>query len=521
MRRLILPLLLVVAAVGAFRYSEQRGERDVTAVATADLSSPTTPLLSARRLPELLDQPRALSEIERRLQEVALLSPPLSCLVAHGDDGVELLAHNAEVGLAPASVQKLVTASAVLRQFGPDARLRTVLAATAAPAGGVVDGNLYLIGGGDPLLHTDDYAATAATSYPHSRLEELADALVAVGVTQINGGIIGHAGRYDSEAQPGSWDPEGNLAQSGRTGPLSALMVNDGFAEFPATIEPDVFGTPAENSAIQAAAIFDDLLEARGVVVGGGAGVEPELPEGIVEVTALESLPMSDIVAEMLTFSDNTTAELLLKELGMVTAGEGTTDAGALAALETLGSQGIDVSTMRVADGSGLSPRNRLSCRSVIQILDEAGLDSMLGQGLAIGGRTGTLRDRYLQPPLRNVVHAKTGSLLNVSALAGFIETRPGGVASFAYIINLEPEIPESLRPLQDQVLSRLVEYPTGPPLENLVPLAPDRDPAAPYDSTTAGGEGTEGNQTDEGVAPEPTPGDGETDPGGGLGPDE
>ncbi len=519
MRRLVLPILLIVGSVMAFRYSDDRGEQTVTAVSSADVSSPTTPLLSARRVPEILDAPRAQAAIEGELLDIAGASPPLSCLIARDRDGVGLLSHQPDVGLIPASLQKLVTAAAVLDRVGPEARLRTVVGAAVPVVEGTLDGDLYLIGGGDPLLYTDDYEATFSTPVPHTSIEDLADAVVAAGITQINGGVVGNESRFDTIRQPGSWDDEGNLARDGFTGPLGALMINDGFESFPAVREPSSFPTPTGDPAVHAASVLDDLLEARGVVIAGGSRNEPELPTELVEVASIESLPMNEMVGEMLTFSDNTTAELLLKELGFVVGADGSTDAGALAALEILGAQGIDIATMRIDDGSGLSNRNRLSCRSISDILEAFGLDSDLGQGLAVSGAPGTLRERFRVASLRGAVHAKTGTLNSVTALAGFIETSRDQVVAFSYIINLEPEISPELFDLQEELMRILVGYPTGPSLEELDPLDPDREPAAPFVPGLGSG-GSDESDGEETADPTPTPTT-PPDEGEGLGPDE
>jgi D-alanyl-D-alanine carboxypeptidase/D-alanyl-D-alanine-endopeptidase (penicillin-binding protein 4) len=519
MRRLVLPILLIVGSVLAFRFSDDRGEQTVTAVSSADVSSPTTPLLSARRVPEILDGPRAQAVIEGDLLDIALVSPPLSCLVAVDRDGVELVAHQPDVGLIPASLQKLVTAAAVLDRIGPEARLRTVVGAEAAVVDGTLDGDLFLIGGGDPLLYTDEYAATFSTPVPHTSIAELADAVVAAGITEINGGIVGNDSRYDSLRQPSSWDPDGDLARDGFTGPLGALMINDGFEAFPPVREPNAFPTPAGDPAQHAAAEFDDLLEERGVVIAGGSRNEPEIPTTLVEVAGIESLPMNEIVGQMLTFSDNTTAELLLKELGFVVGADGSTDAGALAALEILGAQGIDIATIRIDDASGLSNRNRLSCRSITDILEAFELDSDLGLGLAVSGEPGTLSERFRTASLRGAVHAKTGTLNSVTALAGFIETTNDQVVAFSYIINLDPEITPELFELQDQLLQTLVGYPTGPSLDELDPLDSDREPAEPF--VPGLGSDDSAVSTDE-PAPDSTPTQGPPpDEGDGLGPDE
>src|SRR3546814_9931609 len=85
--------------------------------------------------------------------------PADTCLVVEGDEGEISVDHRGEVPLVPASTLKLLTGTAALEVLGPDHRYRTVIEAPAAPAGGVVQGDLVLVGGGDPLLASPDYAA--------------------------------------------------------------------------------------------------------------------------------------------------------------------------------------------------------------------------------------------------------------------------------------------------------------------------------------------------------------------------
>jgi D-alanyl-D-alanine carboxypeptidase/D-alanyl-D-alanine-endopeptidase (penicillin-binding protein 4) len=187
--------------------------------------------------------------------------------------------------------------------------------------------------------------------------------------------------------------------------------------------------------------------------------------------------------------------------------------------LEILGAQGIDIATIRIDDASGLSNRNRLSCRSITDILEAFELDSDLGLGLAVSGEPGTLSERFRTASLRGAVHAKTGTLNSVTALAGFIETTNDQVVAFSYIINLDPEITPELFELQDQLLQTLVGYPTGPSLDELDPLDSDREPAEPF--VPGLGSDDSAVSTDE-PAPDSTPTQGPPpDEGDGLGPDE
>ncbi|MGZ0229672.1 MAG: D-alanyl-D-alanine carboxypeptidase [Acidimicrobiales bacterium] len=307
MRRLLLPAILIAAAFLAFSIREDRGAQTPTAAASADIVSPGTPMLSARRIPDVLSEPRAFELVELDLQLVASQMPSLSCLVAHDADGRDLFSTQGQVGLAPASLQKLVTANAVLQHLGPDFTFRTAVMATSAPVDGVLEGDLFLIGGGDPLFHSEAYVASYPRAFPYTSADALADTLVGLGITTITGGVVANETRYDNLRQPTAWDGT-SLARDGNTGPLGAMMLNDGFVAFPAVREPGIFSTPAADPALHAAQAFDDLLEARAVTIRGGSRNVAELPAGLIEIANIESLPLIEIVDEMLTFSDNAPA---------------------------------------------------------------------------------------------------------------------------------------------------------------------------------------------------------------------
>ena len=126
----------------------------------------------------------------------------------------------------PASNMKLLTAAAALQVLGADYTFTTTASALAVD-GGVIGGDLYLVGGGDPLLHTPDWDG-ALIGYPVSEgatdLDELAGAIVAAGVTQISGRVLGDGSRYDDQLYQDEWGDDIRVLEAG---PLSALMVND------------------------------------------------------------------------------------------------------------------------------------------------------------------------------------------------------------------------------------------------------------------------------------------------------
>ena len=120
---------------------------------------------------------------------------------------------------------------------------------------------------------------------------------------------------------------------------------------------------------------------------------------------------MTDVVAEMLQTSDNNTAEMLVREIGLVSAGIGTTEAGLETMMGYLSSLGLDPSEFVLLDGSGLAPGNRISCDALLRVLTSVP-DSVLG-ALAVAGVSGTLVDVYADTDWAGRLRAKTGTLGN------------------------------------------------------------------------------------------------------------
>ena len=126
--------------------------------------------------------------------------------------------------------------------------------------------------------------------------------------------------------------------------------------------------------------------------------------------------------------SDNYTAELLLKQLGALETGHGTSAAGAASLRGILTAHRIPLAGVRVTDGSGLSRLDRLTAGTIVALLHAAWEDAEVREpfvaALAVAGRSGTLADRMRTPPARGNVFAKTGTTDVASALSGFVRRR-------------------------------------------------------------------------------------------------
>ncbi len=378
-------------------------------------------------------------------------------------DGQPIAERNADLAVIPASNQKIPVAAAALDTLGADFRYTTSVVAASTPIGGVVEGDLYVVGGGDPLLSSDWYPASNlernAVTSPTS-FDTLADRVVASGVTEIRGSVIGDGSRYDDEYFAPGWG-DGVAGLEG--GPYDALMANDS----------RVLGDPLRGSDPSEAAAreFTLLLEARGVTVGNDSttGVAPA--EG-VELAALESAPMSDVIAEMLGNSDNNTAEMVVKELGHSISSPGTREAGLGVVRQQLVDWGVDVTPIVLVDGSGLSLDNRLTCDALLTVLQRTGFESPIGQGLPVAGQTGTLATAFVDHPVAGRLRGKTGTLNNppfnvdppaVKALAGYLPVEGGSSVEYVLILN-GPTISDQseYRPVWDALADAVDTYPAG-----------------------------------------------------------
>ena len=462
-------LALIPAALFAYgwRWADARVPKPVDEPAVVDTTSPppplATPILSIRRAPQALSTVKSEEGLVAALNDVAANNVDAqSCLVVTLD-GRTIFDHGGDTPVTPASNEKLLTAAVALKALGPDYTYTTALKGNVAD--GVVNGDLYFVGGGDPLLSTNDYVISNLEYPPFNvtPLETLADNLVGAGVTRVTGKIIGDESRYDAERYVPTWASD---IKDQEAGPLSALMVNDSTRQI-GTVRrwTDNQGGPAAG----AAKVLTALLQARGVAVSGGSGAGAAPPDAPV-IATVQSQPLSAIVQEMLTTSDDNTAEMLLKEVGLAVGGAGTTEVGAQAAATTLQGMGIDIGKLNIVDGSGLDSSNIVRCSILLQVLAMQPLDGPMATGLPIAGQSGTLTNEFVGTPLAGQLHAKTGTLSNVKSLTGYLPTAAGTI-EVSMILNAQNIGNDgNYEPAWNALGAALATYPSGPPVEQLQP---------------------------------------------------
>jgi D-alanyl-D-alanine carboxypeptidase/D-alanyl-D-alanine-endopeptidase (penicillin-binding protein 4) len=464
-------LVLVVAAVACGVLALTRGDDALGAGPGAPRLR--TALWSPRRVPQPLVDAVGAQRLQSTLDAAVAVNGVDSCFVVT-EGGAPLATHGADTALIPASTQKLLTAAVALAVIGPETTLDTVAVAAQAPEGGVVD-RLYLVGGGDPLLMTPDAQALREEipelrGTPTTSLAQLADAIAAAGVKRISKGIAGDDSRYEDLRYLPGWDPD--YRAEGQVGPLGALTVNGGFRQ----LRPKPIA--ADDPATFAAEKLTELLEARGVKVGVAAS-HATAPQGTVEIARVSSPPISALVGEDLSASDNLGAELLVREIGVRVAQQGTTEAGTRAIRAELDKLGLPTANAVLADGSGLDKHNRSTCPLLAAAID-LGLRpefAALLAGLSVAGERGTLVDQ-LDRSLDGKVRGKTGTLDGASALAGVVDVnRP---VRFAFIANGALGSERDEIALRGRIVDIIAAFPDAPPAAELVPTPGESSGASP-----------------------------------------
>jgi serine-type D-Ala-D-Ala carboxypeptidase/endopeptidase (penicillin-binding protein 4) len=347
------------------------------------------------------------------------------------DTGAQLYARAPDVARVPASVNKLYTTSAALLRYGDEGQLTTeVLGTTAPDENGVLAGDLYLRGGGDP-------------EFGRVQTRGLARVLAGSGLTAVTGRVIGDESHFD-RLRGG---PDSNYATSFWVGPLSALSFNHGLT---LARRPRFQREPARYAARQ----FAVQLRRAGVRVrSAAAGVAPA---GAVALGEWASPRMSVLARHTNRPSDNYLAETMLKALGADFGAGGTTAAGASVAR---GEALLFGAEPQIVDGSGLSRLNRTTPRDVVELL--AGLArttvaAPMRVSLALAGRSGTLSDRMRRSAARGRCRAKTGTLIGVSNLAGYCDAASGARVAFAFLMSSSVW---TAHRLQDRMAGALARY--------------------------------------------------------------
>jgi D-alanyl-D-alanine carboxypeptidase/D-alanyl-D-alanine-endopeptidase (penicillin-binding protein 4) len=420
----LLNVFLVTAALAVVKLTPDRSlaVRPPT-VAARSIVVAGPPALTAAPASAPLPVAGSLAARLDTLMRAAGLGANLSGTVIDAATGRPLFSSRADVPAVPASTTKLTTAVAVLASAGPDRRLTT-----SAVRGG---GGVILVGGGDLTLTT----VSPKNGYPRpASLTDLAKqtarALKAAGTTQVS--VDYDASAYQGKRTGPGWKP--NYVSDGDVGPVAALELDEG------RVAPGAPQRVLDPPRIAAAA-FARLLTRQGVTARVGA--QTTAPQGARRLGAVQSPPISALVEQLLTNSDNDIAEAMIRQVAIKLHRPPTFEGAASAVHDVLTGLGVAAGVDTV-DGSGLSPRNQITPAALARLLAMAASDRhpelrTVMSGMPIAGFSGTLASRYgagRAATGRGLVRAKTGTLNGVNTLAGVVDDADGRLLAFAFMAN-------------------------------------------------------------------------------------
>ncbi len=446
----VLALLVGAAAFGAAQTGllPSIGGHDAAPATSSVIPPPTGPGLDLRQpapAPDVLaaadgGRPVSIARLRRHLA-AALALPDLG---GHFGFAVTQLGNPTDswrsgaATVTPASTMKLLTTTAALATLGPEHRF------TTSVVRGRAAGSIVLVGGGDPLLSdATPTPAKAAELYPqpaslHRLAVHVAARLTLQGVRRVRLGY--DASLFTGPAVNPHW-PSTYLPDN-VVSPISALWVDEGRTA-PGQAERSTH--PAQDAALA----FRAQLVHAGIKVAGvpQSRLAPRSHE--VEVAAVSSAPLDQIVEHVLELSDNEAAEVLLRQVALATSRPASSAGGVAAVRSTLTALGLgrDLRRATFYDGSGLSRQDVVPVPLLLDVLsaaastDNPALRGVI-TGLPVAGFSGSLGYRFDHLDAHEglgYVRAKTGTLTGVHGLAGLAVTRTGQVLVFVAVADKVP----------------------------------------------------------------------------------
>jgi D-alanyl-D-alanine carboxypeptidase/D-alanyl-D-alanine-endopeptidase (penicillin-binding protein 4) len=400
----------------------------------------------------------------------------------------------------PASITKLATAFTVLHRLGPSFKFQTSLWSAGKIENGVLKGDLILKGGGD-------------AGFVSETMWFLVNEFMRTGVQKIEGDVVVDDTDFDNIRTDPSRDPE--RVDRAYDAPVGAMSFNWNSVNI--FVRPTSVGEPPQvyldplndyfqidnraktvnksgstldisrddhriavhgsigigHDEVTAFKNVDDpvdwsgknlvfFLSQRGISVSGKvkAGKRPEAARQLCKA---DSKPVGQHVADMMKFSNNYVAEMLTKDLSKQEGETPATLEGGMKQIRAyLTSQGIEAKNFTLLNPSGLSRKNRMRPRDLVEILMLAQKDfptfAEMLSALPLAGEDGTLKKRMIGTPAEGWVRAKTGSMAGIVSLAGFAGRKDGNWRAFAFVFNGKADQGESVRHLFDQMAAELVQ---------------------------------------------------------------
>lgn len=376
-----------------------------------------------------------VTELQQRLEAiVSSANCQVSVEVVSASKYDVLYSHNPTAKLIPASVTKLVTAAIALVELGLDYKFKTIVYTDDSNiSDGVINGNIYLKGYGDPDLNSSD-------------IIYLAKQIKEKNIREITGNIIYDESYFDDQRYTLGFSSDTDQ----RYWPyVSALNLDKNYGGYdPAYTAGDLLAS--------------DIIS-LGITLGGivTAGTTPV--QSVKQLTEV-SHSIEDVLAYMNKTSNNHSAITVFKTVGAKKYGPpGSFDKGSKAAIEFLTSIGSNREEFEILEGSGLTRYNYMTADMMIRMLkyiyDDENLFEIFYNTLAIAGIDGTIKSRMIGTEAEKNVHAKTGTINSVSALSGYAVTRDMELLIFYISMNGFSGSSSHYRGLQDDFCEALCQF--------------------------------------------------------------
>lgn len=404
--------------------------------------------------------------------------------------GDTLFAVNPDAPVLPASTLKLYTTALAFDRLGPNHQFSTdILHDGNIGSDGTLHGSIFLRGGGDPAL-----SARFVGGSVDAPMRTLARLVANAGVKRVSGDVVGDASAFDSKRIPDGW--MARYLGDSYAARVSALSLNENLLRVvvspskpggtarislqPATVaykvangartsgtgrtakltvgrSPNgtinvrgwigsrsparVYTVVVDDPAIFTAGAFREALEQEGISIGGELRLGTT-PLHATPVASLSSPPLASLASVMNRESINHFAELIFRNAARTgdPAGIGSAERGSFLLNEFMTHKvGAHPNSVNAADGSGLSSLDRVTARSLVQLLGyahSAPWSREFHLSLPVAGVSELLRRRMVSTPAQGNLHAKTGTMNDVIALGGYVTSFSGELLAFSFIYN-------------------------------------------------------------------------------------
>lgn len=441
-----------------------------------ELATPT-PSPTVAEAPTMSEQDQVLAAHVQHLASVTDGAGAAWAMSVRGSDGQLVFDSAGDELLMPASTLKSLTAALAITTFGPDHQFVTrALLDGVLTDGGTVVGDLVLEGGGDPALGSPAFD-TWYPARPRTHLEDLADQVVAAGVTRVFGRVVGLDPLLTGPGLADGWK-DGYLSDfdarriTGLTVDAGIRLTRNGEVSVVAGGHDDgLVGALSVDPRLAAARVFEALLAERGVTFAGPAVGDPtpdaaeqlalaaRQPGDRPELGSVASPPLWRILRFMVQHSDNQLADTIGRMVGLSRTGDPTWDGLTPAYREGLAELGIEHDGLRLADGSGLSRKNVVSSSVLAEVqavMATSEHAAIWADIQAVAGQRGTLRSWLAGTPAVGRFRGKTGTLDDVKGLAGTVWGPNGTKLHLAVVVNDAGAGRGNVRLLMDQLVLTL-----------------------------------------------------------------